>query len=371
MIDWTKSMQQTFEFYRVDRYSWRDAEKIDEIISCSITRDLTAETLGHATFKTTRYIPECYIRVYMVVNQNEESLKCPLGTFLVQSPAHKYTGIIDEYDADAYTPLIELKEKQPPIAYTILEKKGTQKQNIMEKVCVLTAENSTAPVVPITNDAVLQYNYTANIDDSWMNYLLGLMSMANVEFALDENGTILFAPIQKLDSLAPVWIYEDNENSIFYPEIEDKRDLYNIPNAVEVIYSDAKNYYTVKIINNDPDSEISTVNRGREILYRDTNPSISGGDTASIKNQVKQYAINLLKSLSSLEHTVTYSHGFTPVQIGSCVRLNYAKAGIQNVNAKVYSQTFECVPGCKVSETAIYSTKLWDGETYELIGNIN
>ena len=46
MPDWTKTMQQTFEYYVVDPGSWRDIRKINTVISSSITRDSSLETLG-------------------------------------------------------------------------------------------------------------------------------------------------------------------------------------------------------------------------------------------------------------------------------------------------------------------------------------
>ena len=49
MPDWTKSMQQTFEYYIVDPTSWKDSEKLDNILSSTITRDSEVDTLGSAT----------------------------------------------------------------------------------------------------------------------------------------------------------------------------------------------------------------------------------------------------------------------------------------------------------------------------------
>ena len=70
MADWLSSMQQTFEYYAVDPGTWKDVRLIDNVRSCTITRDLEAETLGSATFDVTESIGECYIRVYLVTVQN-------------------------------------------------------------------------------------------------------------------------------------------------------------------------------------------------------------------------------------------------------------------------------------------------------------
>lgn len=70
MIDWTESMQQTFEYYIVDPVTWGDKKQINIMTSSTVSRDLTKETLGSASFTCTDNIDECYIRVYMIAIQN-------------------------------------------------------------------------------------------------------------------------------------------------------------------------------------------------------------------------------------------------------------------------------------------------------------
>ena len=152
------------------------------------------------------------------------------------------------------------------------------------------------------------------------------------------------------------WFCTISNSSILYPDIDMKHDLYGIPNVVEVTYSNGRTSYHARIVNDDPNSPTSTVNRGREIIHREDNPTLTGTPT---EMQIQEYATNLLRSLSSVEYTLTYTHGYCPVRLGDCVRLNYTKAGIVDVKAKVISQSIECVPGCKVTEKAVFTTKLW------------
>ena len=190
-----------------------------------------------------------------------------------------------------------------------------------------------------------------------MSFITDLIAYAKYEFSLDELGRILFAPKQELESLQPVWTYDDDNSSILYPKISMDHDLYGIPNAVEVIYSDGISNYRAKVVNSDKNSPISTVNRGREILHRVTNPEFAGDPSYA---QLKLYAQQLLEDLSSIEYTISYTHGYCPVRIGDCVRLNYTRAGMTNVKAKVISQSIKCEPGCSVSEKAVFTTKLWE-----------
>ena len=350
MPDWSASMQQTFEYYAVDPGTWKDVRRIDNVKSCTVSRDSTAETLGSATIDITGSIDECYVRIYLVTIQNGVTEKHPLGTFLVQTPMASADGKTENSSMDAYTPLLELKEKSPALGYSML--KG---DNIMTQAYRLTDENLRAPVVKTSCDTNLYDDFVASTNDTWLTFLRDLMANAKYEFGLDELGRVLFSPKQEIAALQPVWTYTDDNSSILYPEVEMDRDLYGIPNVVEVIYSNSAGHYYARAVNDDSNSPTSTVSRGREILYRVTDPDL--GDPT--EQQIKLYAEQLLKDISSIEYTITYTHGYCPVRLGDCVRLNYSRAGLTNVNAKVISQSIKCDPGCPVTEKAIFTKKLW------------
>ena len=135
-------------------------------------------------------------------------------------------------------------------------------------------------------------------------------------------------------------------------------DLYGIPNVVEVLYSIGNGYYYGVATNDDPNSPTSTVSRGRVIKHRVTDPNIMGNPT---EEYIQQYAEKLLRELSEVEYSITYTHGYCPVRVGDCIRLNYTRAGLKNIKAKVVSQTIKCTPGCPVTEKAVFTTKLWEG----------
>lgn len=351
MVDWTKSMQQTFEYYTVDPGTWRDVKKLEEVTSCSITWDSSSETLGSATIDTTESLNECYVRVYLVTIQNELRERHPLGTFMVQTPSTSFDGKVHTITMDAYTPLIELKEKCPPYGYSIL--KGT---NIMDIAYQLTSENLRAPVVKAICTDKLYSDFVSEPDETWISFLKDLVANAKYSFGLDELGRVLFIPNQDTASLQPLLTFDDTNSSILYPDITMDHDLYGLPNVVEVIYSNGAEHYHARIVNDDENSPISTVNRGREIVYRDTSPSISGDPT---HEQIEAYAKKLLKTLSSIEYTITFTHGYCGTRLGDCVRLNYSRAGISDVKAKIISQSIKCEPGCSVKEKAVFTTRLW------------
>lgn len=363
MIDWTQSMQQTFEYYIVDPATWKDVKKLDCIISSSITRDSEAETLGSASFDMietpeSKDLGEVYVRVYASIVQNGvKQPLVPLGTYLVQTPSYTFNGHYKSYSIDAYTPLLELKEKKPPLGYAA----GVD-TNIMSAVSVIAGSNMRAPVVVTESTSsdpvqILRDAFVAETDESWLTYLQALASRDSYLFKLTPNGSLIFEKKKKADTSTPIWTYDDGNASILLPTATYERDLYGIPNVVEVVWSNSGDYYTARAVNDDPTSPISTVNRGREIIERVINPEDLGNPT---QDMIERYANDLLESYSTIECTVSYSHGYCPVDIGDCVRINYERAGLVDVKAIVTSQSISCTPGMEVSETATYSIKLWE-----------
>lgn len=351
MADWTMPMEQTFEYYMVDPGTWKDVKLVNTVTSSSIVRDLDTDTLGSASIDLTENIGETYLRIYLVTVQNGVRERFPLGTYLIQTQSSKFNGRHTSVSFDGYTPLIELKENPPPLGYYV-----PKDENVMVQAYRLANEHARAPVVKAESDVRVFRDFVANTDDTWITFISDLIANAKFYFDLDEMGRILFAPKQDTASLQPVWTFDDSNSSILYPELTYEQDLYGIPNVVEVNYADEHDKYFARVVNDDENSIISTVNRGREILHRVNNPEFTGVPTQAM---VDEYAQRLLRELSTVQSTVTYTHGYCPVRIGDCVRLNYERAGVTDVKARVIRQSIKCEQGCPVSETAVFTKKLW------------
>ena len=353
MPDWTKSMQQTYEFYEVDPVTWENSRIINTVTSCSITRDANAETLGSAQFECDEDLTDKYVRAYLVTTQWGFTERIALGTFLCQTPSTSFDGRRSTTTQDGYTPLIELKEKTMPLGYSL--QKGadivTWAKNIIQ-------EGARAPVLAEQDSTELDMVFVSDVADTRLTFVTDLLANAGYHLDLDPDGSILFSPDQDVTSLQPYWEFNDDNSSILLPSVTVSRDLYGVPNVVEVIYSpgDTSAPLFATATNKDKNSIVSTVSRGREVRYRETNPSIAGGLTQA---QVNDYAKDLLKQLSSIEYTITYSHGFCDVRIGDCVKLNYERAGLTDIRAEVTRQVINCTPGCTVQETAVYTQQLW------------
>lgn len=353
MPDWTRSMRQTFEYYSVDPGTWGDKERITDVESCSIVKDLDLDTKGSASIKCSTDLSDEYVRAYLITEQDGFTERTPLGTHIYETPSESFDGRRSSMNQDGYTPLIELGEKHPDLGYSILS--GA---NILSLAGQLTELNTRAPVVRSSYQDKLAENFVSEMSDTWLTFLTDFIGIADFYFDLDERGRIIFLPNIDVEQMNPIWEYTDDNSSILYPDVEIERDLYNVPNVVEVIYSPSNGNapIVVKAINDDPGSITSTVSRGREIVYRETDPNVVEGVTRA---QLEEYARTVLKRMSSLEYKVSYSHGYCPVRPGDCVLLNYKRAGLDRVKAKVIRQTIKCESGCSVDEVAVFTRALW------------
>lgn len=357
-IDWTQSMQQTFEFYLVNPITWYDEKPLRNISSANIERNKDDETIIHATIDGEGISGEFYVRIYLIAIQNKIRYKEPLGTFLIQTSLFKFDGKKKTNSVDAYSPLIELKDDMPDIGFYI-----PNNENLMNSAIYHTKEHIRAPILQnnISTEIIGESSgFVANFDDTWMSYISSLISEAGYEFDIDPLGRVMFSPKQIIEAMQPVWTYSDDNSSILYPNISTTNDIYNIPNVVEVLYSTSSDYYLARAVNDDPNSPTSIPSRGRKILHRTTSPD----SITMTRSQLDDYARKLLEDLSTIECTIKYKHGYCPVRLGDCVMLNYQKSGINRLKAVVKSQSIECNKGCSVSETAIFTTNLLKGGLY-------
>ena len=353
MTDWTSSAQHSFEYYEVDPTSWMDKRRLTQVTSCSITRDISHETLGNATYETHEMpVGEFYVRTYFTPVQNGLKERYPLGTFLVQTPGKKWNGRVASYSWDAYTPLLELKDDKPPLGYTV-----RKNNNIMDTVSALIADNSRIPFVPVQDSTLLELDFTAEGNDTWLSFISSLMAKAKYSFNLDELGVTYFEKKQEIAALTPVWTYTDDNSSIIYPDISFDNDIYGVPNVVEVVYTNDGANMSSRVINDRVESPISTVNRGRVVFHREENPDFGG---VPFQEELDIYAENLLESMSTIESQLSYSHGYNGVRLYDGVRLHHTRAEMLNVKAQVTSQKLNCATGLKVDETAVFTNRLWE-----------
>ncbi len=353
MVDWYESRTNTYEYYLVDPNTWTDRRRLENITAGSITRDLNAETLGSASLEMNdEDLGEFYVRIYLVTIQNGMRERHPLGVFLVQTSSYKFDGKIMKPSLTAYSPLLEMRDVKPPLGYAC-----KKRESVLSIVKTLFDDYCRAPVVPVaTVNDILELDFVAEPSDTWLSFIRDLLAKVKYHIELDEMGKIIFAPDQIPESMSPVFTYNDNNSSILYPEITKSIDIFGVPNTLEVVYSGDDVYRTAIAVNEDENSIVSTVNRGRVVYERVENPETLVVPT---QGELDAYAEELLKKKSEIECQLTYQHGFNDVRIGDCVRVNYLRAGLNDIKGQVIQQKITCDTECRVDETIVFKKKLW------------
>lgn len=350
MIDYSKSMKRYYEIWQVNPYTWTDDKIITNIVdeSSSINRDLDSDSLGSASINITHNIDECYIRIYMICEQNDTKTKESLGTFLVQEGGISYDGTIIKRSCNCYTPLIELKENKLPVGYFL-----PYGSNILSSVYDIMRNNMRGfverPSHGYVTDALLNYNFVASDSDTYLSLVTDLLADAEYHLTMDVNGTTKIVKDTELKDDDTAYLY-NSDSGVLYPSISISDNSFNIPNVVEVVYSNNGMLYTAVAKNENKNSKYSIQSRGREIIYRESNPSGINDEF-----HLNEYAEGLLKNLSRNKRTISYTHAYVPnVNIGDCVEIDYPEVGLNHVRAIVQTQEISLNVTGEVRETAVY-----------------
>ena len=347
MIDWTKGMRQRFRYYMVDRGTWRDLAEIPNVVSCEITRDLSTPTLESAKMELDgEAFGEKIVRVYAECSQEQDGRYGPwerfaMGTFICQTPRTTWSSGKPTVEVRAYSTLLALSDDKPSVFHTVRSNAD----------CIETAismlKEGIAPVIPCYETLAMGSDFALTADSSWLDGAKEVAAVAEMDVLVDPYGRPYLAPVKDPSGLSPSWTYEDGENSILMPGVDDELDWYGLPNAIEVVIS-GENRTVIGIAENTTGSAMSIDARGRRVFKRVTDADLPSSAT---QTAVTRYASRLLAEEGAAERKFTYEHGLCPVVLGDCVRVKSKRSGI-DARARVVKQTIKLGTGCTVSEEA-------------------
>lgn len=348
-IDWTAGMSQTFRYCKVDPSTWEDAETLESVTAASIKFDFGLETLGNASLSLDGGVDECYVRVYLSARQGSEREDVPLGTFLVQTPVVESDGRRRTSRCACYSPLLEAREKYPAIG--AMAPSGTTAEATAGR---LLSASMRAPFQLDDEGSALRSAVVADPSQNVLEYAIQLLDIADKHLTVDGLGRVGIAPNIEPGSAQPRWVFRDDSASIVKADKRDAMDWYGIPNTVEVVWSGGGRHIVKTSVNDDKDSPLSIAGRGRAVVLRVLNPSI----TNPSPDDLQAYADRELRRLCAMDRTVTVRHGWCGVRMGDCVRLELERDGIY-ANGIVTAQTVTCETGCECESTIVWTEDLW------------
>ena len=303
-MDWTNAYTAKYYIALIDAYTWREIGTMD-ITGGSIDRE--EGDLMESADLDMREIPEngeAWIRVYLDTNQNDKTEHTALFTGLTSIPKRSLTGRRAKYSVECYSVL-------KPAADVLLERGYYVPTGVNAAMLAANLlKVSPAPVTYAENSPVLVSSIVAEDGETNLTMAEKIVAAIGWQIRLNGSGEITIKP-KNTDS---VYTFDALENDIVELDITDELDWFSCPNVLRVISGDV----TAIARDDDPDSRLSTVNRGREIWAEESDVTLSDNES------VAAYAIRRLKELQSPSRKISYSRRFVPdVYVGDVVTHRY------------------------------------------------
>ncbi len=248
-------------------------------------------------------------------------VKWPLGVFILSTPPRRTDklGTVTR-DIEAYDLLQVLIDEKVKDRYTVtagtnyiiaiktlLDSSGLTMQN-------LTATDKTLPTARDWAPGTTKLQI--------INDLLGAINYRSL--FMDENGVSVAQPYVSPEQRPSEYTYSDDDESVIFPEMEQGLDLFNVPNEWVLVVSEPDRSPLISVYTNvNPDSQTSTISRGRTIVdYREQQEA---ADQASLDAKAQRLAYEA----SQVFEQVQFETAIMPFHSHSDVfTLEYTKLGI-------------------------------------------
>lgn len=309
-MDWAKGYSAKFYMSILDKETMRDVDRF-ELTGGTIKRSLT-DLRESADIDCKNYDnkEEQYIRVWLDTKQDNESSHTPLFTGLAVCPKNKFNGRRRSNAIQCYS-ILKIAEDihLDPGWYAPVEANGGKL--IKDLLSVVKTKITIADNAPTLSQAII-----AEFNENRLSMTDKILDAINWGLRLDGYGNIYIGPIN-LDDVAS---FDSNENDIIETELDITYDWYSAPNVFRVFLD--TDYAVAR--DDNPNSPLSTVNRGREVWLEDKDVQLNANETLA------EYAQRMLKEYQRTSTNISYRRRYYPnVYPGDVVRINYPAQNIQ------------------------------------------
>ena len=177
-------------------------------------------------------------------------------------------------------------------------------------------------------------------DASVLKVVWDLLDAGNCCMRISGDGTIRISEKPRGGSYVP-------SESLVFPGIDRELDLTSIPNVYRA-YSETA---WAEAVNDDPESRVSTVSRGRRVEMVDTSPTRVNGETLA------QYCARRLEEESTLFRSFTYTRELDPDTRPFDISSDSLPSIGMDGDLRIASQSLECGASCKVTQTVSIEVK--------------
>lgn len=334
-MNWNNGFSARYYMTLVDSRTWRDVQRY-EITGGSVTR--AAGSLMEAADIDMTNAPQSdsWVRIYLDARQNDTGGRDAIFTGLLSTPATQWNGSRRSYKAECYSVL------QP--AADVLLQRGWYAPAGMNgaKLIADLLSCGAAPVTYEDNSPILSATIVAEDQETNLSMAQRILEAIGWRIRILGTGEIHVCPI----STEPIAIFDAFENDSIEMDVTDTLDRFKCPNVFRATYNDL----SAVARDDDPESPLSTVVRGREIWMQESVSLLSENEN------VAEYALRRLKEEQSPSRTAQYTRRYRPgVTVGDIVLLHHPAQGIDG-NFRITSQKIDLGYGARTTEEATWQT---------------
>lgn len=332
-MDWSKGYTATYYAERIDPATWRDIAVI-ELTGGTVKREQTGKRQSADLACMNYHITvEEWVRVYLDAKQNGATVHVPIFTGLATTPADEFNGTYAKNTLTCYSVLKPAEDVLLPRGW-YAPAGGNGGAIIRGLLRATPAPTVIADGAPILSDAIIAEDGESNL--SMIDKVLDAIGW---RLRIEGDGTIYALPL----GADPVARFDPVSNDVIEPQVNISADWYSAPNCFMAVNGSACG--TAR--DDDPDSALSTVARGREVWAYESSASFSSNET------IAEYAARKLAEAQRVSQTASYNRRYTPaVHPGDIITLNYPEQGL-NGNYTVTSQSVTLSHGARTAEQII------------------
>lgn len=330
---WAEGFTGTYYITIIDPATWRDLSRM-EITGGTVER--SDEGLMQSADLDMTELPdanEAWVRIWMDADQGGVE-HVALFTGLTSAPQRDLDGLRESFKVECYSVLKAADDILLDRGYYVpAEMPAPQAAAKLLSKGVAPVQIADVSVYPALQGAII-----AEDDETALTMAQRVVEAIGWRIRIDGRGVIYVEP--KPDEV--VEIFDSEGNDVMELQITDERDWFSCPNVLRCISDDL----TAIARDDDSESPLSTVSRGREVWMQESNVKLGTNESLAA------YAARRLKELQNPARTASYARRFDPnIEVGSLVRINHPEIGIDGV-FEVTHQSLELGYGCKTSETA-------------------
>lgn len=326
MADWYGNRHnETYTYKRVAWENWVEHEAYPWITSGSLELSSSSDLKLTGSFDFEGMEPpntSDLLRVYYEFDDdNGEHATCMLATLFVSYASLEHIdttkGIKSKGTLEGSSVLKLLDEKVYGAPYTIPKNTNAiyKAQSLIKEVGLNVVYT---PAIP-----VLSADHTFDAGDSYLDMVNWLCETAGYVPAYpDAEGNVVLKPHSAILNQTPEIVFENNANSIMYPQIEEENEWQKTPNVVKMFYNtDLACIYAEA--RNTTGSRVSLDARGnREQTFYEEIGELP--EDASKVRSLVDLAEAKLRELSCDIEYVKFEHAYVPMQPYQAITVNYS-----------------------------------------------